>query len=133
MSVLTIPAPRVVATLVPRNAPIKLSDAAMTTATRGLSTLVETTVAMALAQSWAPLVKSKISATTTMSTSSTGTSNILEHHLFQRVAEIGNHIHGTFDALVNLAPEDQFAHFLKVGDFAVHHFRNPCGLQHFTV
>ena len=37
--------------LVPKNAPIRLRVAAMMTAVRGLSTLVETTVAMALAQS----------------------------------------------------------------------------------
>ncbi len=47
----TMPDPSVLATFVPKNAPIRLRVAAMMTAVRGLSTLVETTVAMALAQS----------------------------------------------------------------------------------
>jgi len=46
-----MPDPSVLATFVPKNAPIRLRVAAMMTAVRGLSTLVETTVAMALAQS----------------------------------------------------------------------------------
>ena len=51
IEVRAMPDPSVLATFVPKNAPIRLRVAAMMTAVRGLSTLVETTVAMALAQS----------------------------------------------------------------------------------
>jgi hypothetical protein len=58
------------ATCVPktRNA-MKLKNAAQTTAARGLSTRVETTVAIELAASWNPLMKSKQSASPTSKTS----------------------------------------------------------------
>ena len=46
----------VVATLVPRSAPRRLKNAAMSSATRGVSARVETDVAIALAASWKPLV-----------------------------------------------------------------------------
>ena len=41
---------------------MKLKKAAQTTARRGVSTRVETTVAMEFAESWKPFRKSKISA-----------------------------------------------------------------------
>src|SRR4051812_19291763 len=47
----TIPAPMVFATAVPQSAPTKFRMAAMSTAWRAVRTLVETTVAMALAAS----------------------------------------------------------------------------------
>src|SRR5690606_7944364 len=56
----------VLATAVPTmNAARKLNDAAHATATPGDSTRVATTVAIELALSWKPLMKSKISAMTT--------------------------------------------------------------------
>src|SRR5690349_3278541 len=55
-----IPLPIVLATAVPKmNAAMKLKIAAQTTASRGDSTRVETTVAMLFAASWKPLKKSK--------------------------------------------------------------------------
>src|SRR5579883_1667628 len=45
---------------------MKLKKAAQTTATRGLRTRVDTTVAMELAASWKPFMKSKARATRTM-------------------------------------------------------------------
>ena len=62
----TMPLPTVVATLVETKAPRKFMMAAMATATRGERARVETEVAMALAVSWKPLVKSKQRATATM-------------------------------------------------------------------
>jgi len=62
----TMPPPIVLATLVDTKAPSRLRTAAMMTATRGDRARVETEVAMALAVSWKPLVKSKISAMATM-------------------------------------------------------------------
>src|SRR5262249_4823794 len=65
----TIPLPIVRATFTPNpNAATKLKKAAQTTAWIGLSTRVETTVAIELAASWKPLMKSKARATTTMKT-----------------------------------------------------------------
>src|SRR5919205_141391 len=58
-----MPEPTVLATAVPKvNAATKLKNAAQTTALPGDSTRVETTVAIELAASWKPLLKSKISA-----------------------------------------------------------------------
>ena len=63
------PLPIVLATAVPTtNAAAKLNTAAHTTATPGESTRVETTVAIELALSWNPLMKSKTSATATIAT-----------------------------------------------------------------
>src|SRR5579859_6132856 len=55
-----MPLPTVVATAVPESAPAKLSTPAMRTARPGDSTRVATTVAIALAVSWNPLMKSKM-------------------------------------------------------------------------
>src|SRR6185437_9681733 len=55
--------PMVLATWVLMNAPRKLRKAAITMATRGERTRVETLVAMAFAVSWKPFVKSKATAT----------------------------------------------------------------------
>ena len=52
---------------------MKLKNAAQATACVGDSTRVDTTVAIELAASWKPLMKSKISATTTMSATTVNT------------------------------------------------------------
>ena len=63
-AVSTTPFPTVRATLTPKpNAATKLKNAAQTTACSGDSTRVDTMVAIELAASWKPLMKSKISAT----------------------------------------------------------------------
>ncbi len=62
-----IPLPIAFATAVPKtNRATKLKNAAQHTAATGLSTRVPTTVAMELAESWNPLMKSKTNATATM-------------------------------------------------------------------
>ena len=66
-----IPSPTVFATAVVTNAPARFATDAMSTATRGVSARVETDVAIAFAVSWKPFVKSKPSATMTMTTSRT--------------------------------------------------------------
>jgi hypothetical protein len=59
-----IPLPTVAATAVPKmNGPIKFAMAAMLTAYNGLNTRVPTTVAIELAESWNPFIKSKNRAT----------------------------------------------------------------------
>ena len=62
---MTIPLATVAATLTERNAPTRLSAAEMATAVKGLSAPVAIEVAMALAVSWKPLVKSKAMAVIT--------------------------------------------------------------------
>src|SRR6185312_4596779 len=64
-SVSTNPLPIVAATAPPSNAPVRLKNAAIAIAWRGGRTLVETTVAMALAASWKPLLYSKMTAANT--------------------------------------------------------------------
>lgn len=56
VSVSTTPAPMVLATAVPAKAPAKFMAAAMSTAVGGRRARVATDVAMALAESWNPLV-----------------------------------------------------------------------------
>ena len=51
-----MPLPTVLATLVPKKAPTRLATAAMSRAMRGVSARVDTEVAIALAESWKPLV-----------------------------------------------------------------------------
>ena len=61
------PLPMVVATLTSKaNAAMKLKKAAQMTAVLGERTRVETTVAIELAESWNPLMKSKTRATKMM-------------------------------------------------------------------
>ena len=63
----TIPLPIVEATAVPVRAPVRLKNAASAIAWRGVSTFVETTVAIAFAASWKPLMYSNaMAARTTM-------------------------------------------------------------------
>src|SRR5262245_18405117 len=67
----TTPLPTVFATLTPKpKAATKLKNAAHATACIGVSTRVDTTVAMELAASWKPLMKSKASTTTMMNVTS---------------------------------------------------------------
>ena len=51
-----MPSPTVLATLVEMRAPTRFITAASASATRGVSALVETATAIALAASWKPLV-----------------------------------------------------------------------------
>src|SRR6266487_2940779 len=67
----------------------KLKAAAQITATRGVSTLVETTVAIELAASWKPLEKSNTNASSTMATTVTRTrSGMLEHDGLDGVGDV---------------------------------------------
>src|SRR5574337_621958 len=75
----TNPDPTVLATAVPVTAPKKLRPAAIRMAWTGLSTRVATTVAMALAVSWKPLMKSKTMASATI-TNRIAISGILLDH-----------------------------------------------------
>src|SRR6185437_4432149 len=101
-----MPPPTVLATLVEISAPITFMIAASPSASRGVSALVETEVAIALAESWNPLVKSKPSATTTMITTSTVEptgSGLLDRDGLDRVGHVFQSIRGVLEAIGNLA------------------------------
>src|SRR5437762_10914422 len=108
----TTPLPTVVATWTPKpNAATKLKNAAHTTAWSGVRTRVETTVAIELAASWKPLMKSKSRATMTMKTTRVSMragrgSGHLEDDPFDDVrhvlAAVGDDLH----RLVDLLPLD---------------------------
>src|SRR5437870_2667471 len=87
MSKLMMPLPMVLATFTPpMNAAMKLKNAAQATARLGDSTRVDTTVAMELAASWKPLMKSKMSATATMTmTAVSSISGVLQDHALDDV------------------------------------------------
>src|SRR4029453_14410502 len=121
----TMPWPIVWATAVPkRKTARKLKVAAQYTASRGVSTRVETTVAMAFAASWKPLIKSKTRATPIrtrprgaaggggeswripVKSSAAGMSGVLEHDAFDKIGDIFAAIEGVFEEFVNLHPLD---------------------------
>src|SRR6185295_20312824 len=115
-----MPDPMVLATCVPRTkAATKLKKAAQSTATWGVSTRVETTVAMELAASWKPFRKSKVSATRMMKTMKAVSfvivgsplalwlragSGVLDHDVAEDVGVVLAAIAGLFEAVVDLLP-----------------------------
>src|SRR5947207_2791853 len=103
----TIPLPTVEATAVPVRAPTTFRTPAISTAMPGDSTRVATEVAMALAVSWKPLMKSKTRAmaTTRMSVSSAEL-GIFHHDPFQRVGDILGPVGGVLQVLIDLSPAD---------------------------
>src|SRR4029450_10873240 len=118
----TMPWPIVWATAVPkRKTARKLKVAAQYTASRGVSTRVETTVAMAFAASWKPLIKSKARATPIRTrtrggaasswrmpvrSSAAGMLGVLEPDAFDQIGDIFAAIEGVFEEFVNLLPLD---------------------------
>src|SRR3989442_3268944 len=93
----TIPLPMVVATATPKpKAATKLKNAAQTTATLGVSTRVDTTVAIEFAASWKPFMKSNARATRmrALRTSMGGRrafaagSAVLERHALDHVRDV---------------------------------------------
>src|SRR5437764_5940536 len=104
----TIPLPTVVATAVPVSAPTTLSTAAISTATPGASTRVATEVAIALAVSWKPLMKSKPSPIATIRTRTTNAvSGMLQHDPFERVGDVLGAVRRVLQLLIELAPADR--------------------------
>ena len=76
------PAPTVLATAVPDNAPDMFNIAAINMAILGVKTLVETDVAIAFAVSWKPFIKSKITASTITQINKKNVSCIFEDNNF---------------------------------------------------
>src|SRR5438067_13003040 len=87
------------------NPPRRLKTAASATAWPGDSARVETEVAIALAVSWNPLVKSKATAATMVAKSSP--SSILDRDGLQRVGHVFAGVHGRLDEVVQVLPLDQ--------------------------
>src|SRR5919202_1916687 len=113
LSVCTMPLPTVAATFVVRNAPARLSTAESRTAVRGLSARVETEVAMALAVSWKPLVKSNVSATAIMRKMARSL-GIFQHHILQRVAHILTLVKGPLHQVVEPVPLDHLERRVRI-------------------
>src|SRR6266511_3033931 len=88
----------------------KLKTAAQITATRGVSTLVETTVAIELAASWKPLVKSNSSASATIAATTVARpSGMLEHDALDRVGHVLERVHRLLELLDDVLPDQQVA------------------------
>src|SRR5829696_2386496 len=88
----------------------KLKKAAQMTAMRGVSTRVETTVAIELAASWNPLVKSNTSASRTMATTLSRTrSGMLDDHGLDRVGNVLEPVEGLLQLLDDVLPDEHVA------------------------
>src|SRR5688500_13401150 len=97
---------------------MKLSTAAMPIAAAGLRTRVATTVAMALAVSWNPFMKSKMTARTITRISSVQamkpSSGILDYQPPKYVGYVLGLVGGFFQLGVDVAPLDDVEHVLRI-------------------
>src|SRR5215216_1291627 len=110
--------PTVLATWVwkTRNA-TKLKVAAQTTAARGVSTRVETTVAIELAASWKPLVKSNTSASRTMATIATSArSGMLDEDGLYGVGHVLEAVERLLQLLHDVLPDQHVAGGMLAGE-----------------
>ena len=109
--------PTVVATAVPVRAPTTLRTPAISTAVPGASTRVATEVAMALAVSWKPLMKSKTRAMTTIRMSvRTAKLGILHHDSFQRIGDVFAAVGSLLQVLIDLFPVERFDDARDISD-----------------
>src|SRR5512139_645057 len=99
----TMPLPMVLATAVVRKAPRMFMNAAMVTAAPGDRTFVETTVAMALAQSCQPLA---ISNSTARMMIRTRISGMFQDDPFEDVGDVLGAVRGVLEKLVDVLPFD---------------------------
>src|SRR5829696_7664131 len=122
-----IPWPMVAATAVPVSAPATFKVDAISTARPGESTRVATEVAIALAVSWNPLMKSKTNASPTIRrrTSNSG-SGIFEEDPLQHVGNVLGPVGRVFEQLVELAPaqrvdevRDRLHAIVEAGEYGV--------------
>src|SRR3954451_20772304 len=105
-----IPPPTALATAtLPVNSARKLNVAAHITAASGLSTRVPTIVAMEFAESWNPLLKSKMKAIAMIATTyQTTMSGVLDRDAVHRVRDAHAQIHRNLEGPVHLLPPDHF-------------------------
>src|SRR5438094_520622 len=85
-------------------APRRLKTAASPTATCGDRARVEIDVAMALAASWKPLVKSKATATAIVTQRRIAVSGILDRDRLHHVRGVLAGVHGRFEQVVDVFP-----------------------------
>src|SRR6476620_1380607 len=105
---LIMPAPTAFANATrPVNSAAKLKNAAHSTAAKGLRTRVPTIVAMEFAESWKPLLKSKMKATAMIATTyQTTASGVLDGDAVRRVGDAHAQIDRDLECLVYLLPAD---------------------------
>src|SRR5438067_1705605 len=96
------------------NPPRRLKTAASATAWPGDSARVETEVAIALAVSWNPLVKSKATAATMVAKSSA--SSILDGDRLEHVGGRLAAVHGPLEEVVDVLPLDEVGRRLLLGE-----------------
>src|SRR4051812_10253536 len=109
-----IPPPTALATAtLPVNNAVKLNVAAQNTAASGLRTRVPTIVAMEFAESWKPLLKSKMKAIATIATTyQTTGSGVLDGDAVHGVGDAHAQIDRDLERLVYLLPPD---HLERIG------------------
>src|SRR6476620_10910214 len=111
-----MPLPMVVATAVPVRAPRTFMTAAISTARPGLSTRVATEVAIALAVSWKPLMKSKPRPSATMMIRTIRSElGIFDQDAFERMPDVLALVGGAFEQRVNLAPAERLDDLRDLG------------------
>src|SRR3954447_8028643 len=106
-----------------KNMATKLKNAAHTTAVCGLSTRVETTVAIELAASWKPLMTSNDSAMAMVMTTRSEILiylRVLQDHAFDDVGDVLAAIGRVLEVLVDLLPLDDGARVLLFVEQARH-------------
>src|SRR5437870_10533671 len=132
ISMCTIPLPIVFATAVPNtNAAMKFQNAAHTTARNGVSTRVDTTVAMEFAASCQPFENSnaRLSMITAISRSNGFTwSGALQHYAFYHIGDIFALIDGCLDNFKNLFPLDDLN---RIG-FFIEELSDQCAAETIT-
>src|SRR4051795_12995233 len=113
-----IPPPIAVATAtLPVNSAVKLNVAAQNTAASGLRTRVPTIVAIEFAESWNPLLKSKMKAIAMIATTyQTTMSGVLDGDAVHRVRDAHAQIHRDLEGLVHLLPPDHFDRVRRAGE-----------------
>src|SRR5438309_1023981 len=112
----------VAATLVPITIATRCHIAAHATATRGVSTRVETTVAISLAASWKPLKKSNASATRITNTTapSGACSGMLQRDRLDRVGDVLASVDGPLHLVDDVFPL-QHVHRLELAGVQPRH------------
>src|SRR5579859_426278 len=128
-----MPLPTVVATAVPDRAPAKFNTPAISTARPGDSTRVATTVAIALAVSWKPLMKSKTTPRVKIESSRKRSTLSVSSGILQRdIAEDSCHmfafVSGVLEQLVQIVPAHRFDQLGDLGDPVVQR-RNGFGQE----
>src|SRR3954470_2985966 len=102
---------------VPVNSAAKLKNAAQNTAAKGLRTRVPTMVAMEFAESWKPLLKSKMKAIAMIATTyQTTGSGVLDGDAMHRVGDAHAQIDRDLERLVHLLPADHLERVGRTGE-----------------